>query len=149
MVDIEIVFHAYSAADRAKIDDGMKRHGISALLLGQPSAQLIVKVSCICGLWLNYSIMHCINQFILDKVGKRTPEFMPAFAAMHAFKAGPSPGGKGAAKHSTSFSQALPATALLSKKPSVTGHSAQHPHGATQAPAMSPAKPAASNTLWL
>ncbi len=25
MVDIEFVFHAYSAADRAKIDDGMKR----------------------------------------------------------------------------------------------------------------------------
>jgi hypothetical protein len=24
MVDIEVVFHAYSAADRAKIDDGMK-----------------------------------------------------------------------------------------------------------------------------
>jgi hypothetical protein len=91
-----------------------------------------------------------LYQFILDKVSKRTPEFMPAFAAMHAFKpaAGPSPGGKGAAKpSSTSFFQALPATALLSKKPSVTGHSAQHPHGATQAPVMSPGKPAASNTM--
>ncbi len=32
MVDIEVVFHAYSAADRAKIDDGMKRHGIGAFL---------------------------------------------------------------------------------------------------------------------
>jgi hypothetical protein len=95
--------------------------------------------------------MYCIYQFILDKVGKRTPEFMPAFAAMHAFNpaAGPSPGGKGAAKHSTSFSQALPATALLSKKASVTGHSAQHPHGATQAPAMSSGKPAASNTMCM
>ncbi len=30
-------------------------------------------------------------QFMLDKVGKRTPEFMPTFAAVHAFKpaAGP------------------------------------------------------------
>jgi hypothetical protein len=91
MVDIELVFHAYSAADRAKIDDGMKRHGIGALLLGQPSAQLIAKVCCICGLWFNDSIMHCIYQFILDKDGKRTPEFMPAFASMHAFNpaAGP------------------------------------------------------------
>jgi hypothetical protein len=91
MVDIEVVFHAYSAADRAKIDDGMKRHGIGALLLGQPSAQLIAKVCCICGLWFNDSIMHCIYQFILDKDGKRTPEFMPAFASMHAFNpaAGP------------------------------------------------------------
>ena len=121
MVDIELVFHAYSAADRAKIDDGMKRHGIGALLLGQPSAQLIAKVCCICGLWFNDSIMHCIYQFILDKDGKRTPEFMPAFAAMHAFNpaAGPSPGGKRAAKPISLFKHALPATALLSNKPSV------------------------------
>ncbi len=147
MADIEVVFHAYSAADRAKIDDGMKRLGIGALKLGHPSAQLIVKVCCVRGLWLNYSIIFCFAQLVLDKVSKRIPEFMPAFAAMHAFKAGPSPGGKGAAKPSSSFSQALPATALLSTKPSVTGNSAQHPHGATQAPVMSPAKPAASNTM--
>jgi hypothetical protein len=67
MVGVEVVFHAYSAADRAKIDDGMKRHGISALLLGQPSAQVIIKVCCVCGLWLNYSIMYSFTSLYLTR----------------------------------------------------------------------------------
>jgi hypothetical protein len=67
MVDIEVVFHAYSAADRAKIDDGMKRYGIGILLLDQPSAQLIVKVCYVCGLWLNYSIIHFFCSLYLTR----------------------------------------------------------------------------------
>jgi hypothetical protein len=44
--DIEAVFQAYSHTVRANID-GVKRHGITAFLMDQPSVHLQIKVCCV------------------------------------------------------------------------------------------------------